>query len=630
MKTFEDKPLWKGFFSVFKALPEMSVADWAEYRRVLPSESSSMPGPWRNERTPYLVEIMKELSPTSRTKEVAICKGHQVGATEAAINWLLCSVDLQPGPFLILQPTIKTAKKFSKQRLTPSIDLCKYVKGKIGGGKKAGNSLEEKAFPGGYVFIGGANSPADLASMPMGNIIADEIDRYPQSAGKEGDPIKIVSQRSSNFPRAKKFFLSTPTLKAISHIWKLFCDSDRRYYHLPCPHCCGIEGQPNGGYFVLEFELLHWDRGKPETVMCYCPHCGTGIEEYHKTEMLKNGKWVAENPGHERAGFHISSLYSPLGWKSWKEIVKDFEDAGNDVEARKVFMNTNLGLPWDNAGEQIAEEYLDRRKEQYACQVPPGVLILTMAVDVQKDRLEYLVMGWGKGEESWAIETGAIYGDTSVMISKGNVPDHWKNLDLIRTKGFYRIDGTEMRIGCTMVDAGYRSDVVYEYTKARERMKVFAVRGSSTPNKPIANKPSRNTKNRAAMFYVGTDQAKELIYSRLKIEDAGPGYYHFPNDEKTGFNASFYAGLISEKKIEVFKRGFKRLEWHKDNHARNEPLDLAVYNLAAIRFMEKDLARLTIQYESIKTPTNPITPEAKPTQRHFKIAPKQNGITLNQ
>jgi phage terminase large subunit GpA-like protein len=597
-----EKPFWKGFFSVFKATPELNVAEWAAQRRVLPQGGSSTPGLWRNERTPYLVEIMEELSPQSRTKEIIFCKGSQIGATESAINWLMYSIDLQPGPFLVLQPTDTMAVRFSKQRLTASIQLCKEIRDKVGEGKRNGSSLQEKTYPGGYVVISGANSPASLASMPIGNIICDEIDRYPFSAGKEGDPLELVAARIATFPRAKMFFLSTPTYKETSPSWNLFLNSDQRYFYLPCPYCGDDKDQPNNGYFVLKFENLQWEPGKPETVMCYCPHCGGGIEEYQKTEMLKKGKWIAENPGHHRTGFHLSSLYSPIGWLSWVQVVRKFEAAGNDIEKRKTFNNTILGLPWEESGETIANEYLERRREQYICEVPPGVLLLTMSVDVQKDRLEYLVKGWGKYEECWAIEYGVLRGETSELISPDKeYPSPWQQLDIVRTKGFKRIDGTEIRIVCTMIDCGYNSDVVYHYTKPRERMRVFAVRGSSNPTKDIMNKPSRNTANRAAIFYCGTSKAKELIYSRLKIENAGPGYYHFPADEKGGFDAAFFAGLTCEKLIPVYKKnGHKRLEWHKAKSARNEPLDLDVYNLVAIRFLEKDLIRLTAQMEAME------------------------------
>jgi len=612
-------------------MPELNVAEWSATHRVLPQMSSSTPGIWRNERTPYLIDIMKELSPQSRSKEIVFCKGSQLGATESAMNWLMYNIDTQPGPFLVLQPTDKMAIRFSKQRLTPSIQLCNQIKNKVNEGKKNGSSLQEKIYPGGYVIISGANSPAALASMPIGNIICDEIDRYPYSAGKEGDPLELVAARISTYPRAKIFYLSTPTFKETSPVWKLYNESDRRVFMLPCPHCAGMEGQPDNGYFELKFEHLQWDKGNPTSVKAYCPHCGGEIEEYHKTKMLNGGKWVATNPGHHRVGFHLSSLYSPLGWLSWASVARAFENAGNDIEKRKTFMNTILGLPWEESGETIANEYLERRREQYICEIPPGILVLTMAVDVHKDRLEYEIKGWGKNEESWGVEYGIIQGSTSELASENkDFPTPWERLDAVRLKGYKRLDDTEIRIVCTMIDAGYNADAVYAYTKPRERMRVFAVRGYSTPNKPIMNRPSRNTKNRAAIFYCGVDSAKDLIYSRLKIETAGPGYYHFPLDDKTGYNAAYYAGLTSEKRITVYKRGYKRLEWRKEKNARNEPLDLAVYNLVAVRHLNIDWDKLerTSPSHSKETEIKPAQPLKTSEQRHRRYAARHNGIEL--
>jgi phage terminase large subunit GpA-like protein len=617
-------------------MPELDVSEWSSAHRILPQSGSSTPGFWRNERTPYLVDIMKELSPHSRAKEIVFCKGSQIGATESAMNWLMYNIDVQPGPFLVLQPTDGMALRFSKQRLTPSIQLCGRISDKVREGKKTGSSLQEKVYPGGYVVISGANSPASLASMPIGNIICDEIDRYPFSAGKEGDPLELVAARIATYPRAKIFYLSTPTYKETSPVWKLYNESDMRVYMLPCPHCAGINGQPDNGYFELKFEHLQWERGKPETVNAYCPHCGGEIAEYHKTEMLRGGKWVATNPGHRRTGFHLSSLYSPIGWLSWADVARKFESAGNDPEKRKTFMNTILGLPWEESGEAIAHEYLDRRREQYICEIPPGVLVLTMAVDVHKERLEYEIKGWGKNEESWGIEYGALQGSTTELVSDNKeFPTPWERLDAIRLKSYKRLDNTEIRIVCTMVDAGYNSDAVYAYTKPRERMRVFAVRGYSTPNKPIMNRSSRNTKNRAAIFYCGVDSTKDLIYSRLKIEEPDPGYFHFPLDDKTGYDAAYYAGLTSEKRIAVYKRGYKRLEWRKEKNARNEPLDLAVYNLVAVRHLninwDKFVPRTAVTAAEKKTEIEAVqgNSASKPTpKRTFANCQRSNGITL--
>jgi len=632
-----DKPFWNGVFEVLKPQPLIGVAEWSELYRVLPPSGSSSSGRWNNSRTPYNVEIMNELSPDSKTKEVITAKGSQLGLSEIIMNWAMFSMNLQPGSFLILQPTEKMAIRFSKQRFSPSIDICEPLKNVIQ--KNSGNSLLEKVYPGGYVVLSGANSPASLASMPIGNIAFDEVDRYPLSAGEEGDPLDLAKARVATFPHAKMFYASTPTMKETSRIWKLYLDSDQRKYLVPCPHCASdrdvtglsFEETREEGYFEILFEQLQWTKKIYTDIALHCPRCITPIQEYQKTEMLERGKWKAQNPGHWRAGFHISSLYAPVGWLSWANIAKKFEEAGNDPEKKQVFTNTILGLPWEEQGETIAEEYLSRRVEQYQAQVPEGVLILTMSVDVQKTRLEYEVRGWGKDEESWGIEYGRIEGPTTELHSPDpDYPSVWQRLDDLRMKAFRRENGFEMRIACVMIDSGgidTTTDTVYNYTLPRERMRVFALKGSSQSSTPIMHKPHRNTRNKCALFRVGVDKAKDLIYARLKIENTGPGYFHFPDNESAGYNAAYFASLTCERKIAVYRYGYKKLQWWKPKDARNEGLDLAVYNLVAIRYLNPNWEALAARYsKQITIPKVNINENSKPITDSINGYSRRNRI----
>jgi len=615
-------PFFEGVFSVLRPRPLMDVAEWAEQKRILPASGSSSPGPWRNSRTPYLVEIMKELSPQSKAKEIVFIKGSQIGATESATNFLLYRMDTLPGSFLYVMPTESDAMKLSKQRLTPSIEAIESLRSRLQ--KRIGNSLTEKVFPGGYVVLSGSNSPSALASLPIGNAICDEIDRYGVILG-EGDPLELVRARLATFPNSKLFCLSTPTLEETSNIWRLYKESDQRVYMVQCPYCSHVSD--NEGYFEIKIELIQWTKGKYDDVMLHCPHCGVGIEEHKKPQMLAGGKWVAQNPGHWRVGFSLSSLYSPLGWLSWRAIARKFDEAGNDPERLQTFTNTILGLPWKETGESISQEYLARRVEKYNAQVPNEVLQLTMAVDVQKTRLEYEVCGWARGEESYGIEYGRIEGPTTELDS-GDVefPSVWKQLDELRRKDFIREDGYVMRISCVMVDSGgidATTDTVYNYTLPRERERVFAIKGSSQASRPILNKPSRNTRNRCALFVIGVDKAKELIYARLKIDEFGPGYCHFPSDGAAGYTAQYFAGLICERRMIKYVQGYKKLFWWKPRDARNEPLDLRVYNTNAIKFLNPNWDILEKRY--IKSAKVDAAPAAKTTT----YISRPEGIDIN-
>jgi phage terminase large subunit GpA-like protein len=634
-----ENPFSKGVFSVFKPQPLVSLSEWCDKYRILPRSGSAEPGRWRTSRTPYLREMMGCLNATSRYKEIVVLKASQLGLTEMGLGWIMYNMDLQPGPFLALQTTEATAIRWVKQRVNPSLEMCKRLKEKFkkATGRAAGNALLQKDYPGGSLILSGSNSPSALSSIPVANLYLDEIDRYSLDVKGEGDPLELVKARIATFPRAKVLYTSTPVLKETSQIWKLYEDSDQRVYELPCPHCSGIEGQTNGGFFELRWEYFHWPEGKPEEVSLYCPYCGAEINEGQKTEMLARGRWVAKNPNHWRAGFHISSLYSPVGWLDWATIARRFEAAGSDPEKRKAFENTILGLPYEESGESISAEYLTRRAQeypQYGC-LPNDVLMITLAVDVQKSRLEYEFRGWGRDEESFGVKYGIIIGDPTELTSNDpSNPSVWQRLDELRNEEFKRADGVPLRACCTMIDSGYLPDTVYAFARERERLRVFATKGSNQASKPIMNKPTRGTKNRCLLYVVGVDKAKEVIYARLRLTEPGPGYIHFPADESRGYTPAYYAGLTCEKRIVQYIRGYAQLRWQKPSGAANEPLDLFVLGLVAIRQETRKWDVIAARYANFKPyPIAPVSvPQPKVSNAYIPqmpVMPRRGGIRLS-
>lgn len=581
-----------GLFEVLKPKTKMTVSEWAEKYRVLPPSGTDAAGPWRNSRTPYLVEIMDALSVTSRADEVVLCKGAQIGGSEGGLNWLMYLIDHAPGPILALQPSDGDVADWSKQRVGPSLARCERIRDKMlsSKGGEAGSTIFQKEFTNGSVlFLSGTRSSRALSSKPIGNLYFDEVDRYVLNVDGEGDPIELAKQRIANFSRAKTFYSSTPTLMSTSRIWPLYQDSDRRVYELPCPYC--------GHYQALAMEQLKWEEGDPDSVLLLCEHCSSLIDESHKTKMLKNGRWRATNPGHWRVGFHLSALYSPVGWLSWKKIARRYEAAKGDTEKMTTFVNTVLGLPWEEDAESIAADYLNRRKEKYEAMVPGPVLMLTLTVDVQNDRLECEVVGWGEAEESWGIEYRVFRGDTGELVS--NDPDRptvWQMLDEYRKTKFPSVGGVEMGISCVLIDSGgSHTDTVYHYTRPRERERVFSIKGGSQPSMPLLNKPVRRGRCYAALFVLGVDKGKELVFGRLKIDTPGPGYCHFPDDENRGYDGHYYAGLISEQRVIERKNGKRVVKWKLPKGAHNEQFDLRVYNTAAIRIMNPNWAKLKEQ-----------------------------------
>jgi phage terminase large subunit GpA-like protein len=315
--------------------PDLTVSVWADRHRILSPRGSSEAGRWRTARTPYLREIMDALSPRHPAQRVVFMKGSQLGASESGCNWIGYVIHHAPGPMLSVQPTVELAKelakRFSQQRIDPLIEESPVLREKVAPARSrdSGNTVLSKEFPGGILVMTGANSAVGLRSMPVRYLFLDEVDAYPPSADDEGDPVALAEARTRTFSWRRKVFLaSTPTIKGLSVIEREFEASDQRRFFVPCPHCG--ESQP------LQFESLRWEKGKPETAAYHCAHCETPIAEHHKTRMLESGTWrpTAPSPGRRPTatpadpltiGFHLSSLYSPVGWLSWERIAREWD-----------------------------------------------------------------------------------------------------------------------------------------------------------------------------------------------------------------------------------------------------------------------------------------------------------------
>jgi phage terminase large subunit GpA-like protein len=564
---------------------ELALSEWSATFRLLPSKTSSEPGPWRNERTPYLMEPMDCLSIGNPAEEVVLMKGTQIGGTECGNNWLGYVIHQAPAPMMAIQPTLNLAKRFSKHRLSTMIDEMPVLRDRVAEkrSRDSANTTLMKDFPGGILVIAGANSAADLRSMPCKYIFADEIDGYPFDVDGEGDPLALADKRATNFPRRKKFKTSTPTTKGFSRIETAFLATDQRYYEVPCPHC--------GEHQVLRWANLRWNKTPepmPETAHYVCAHCGAEIAEHHKPEMLARGRWVATAPGDgRRVGFHLSTLYSPLGWESWASLVRQFLEAkaaldvGDDTKM-KTFVNTCLAETWEEQGDQVKQGDLQGRIEAYALRtVPMGGLVLTMAVDVQGNRLEYKIKAWGAFEESWLVDYAVLWGDPADTGSSSV----WAELAKVITTPLRHANGRELHVLATAIDSGgHHTHEVYQFSRQHRGRGVFAVKGLSQSGRPVLGKPTavdvnhrgERIKRGAQVWMIGTDTAKSLIYGRLKVE-AGPGCMHFPQD----LPSDYFEQLTSERLVTRYVKGRPRLEWVKPPGRRNEALDLEVYAIAA-------------------------------------------------
>ena len=568
--------------------PDFTVSEWADAHRVLSQRGASEAGPWRTARTPYLREIMDCLSPTSPVERVVVMKGAQVGATECGNNWIGYVIHHAPGPMLAVLPTVEMAKRNSKQRIDPLIEDSPVLRGKVASARSrdSGNTVLSKEFPGGILVMTGANSAVGLRSMPVRFLFLDEVDAYPPSADDEGDPVALAEARTRTFSwRRKVFLVSTPTIKGQSVIERAFEATDQRRYFVPCPHC--------GHRQWLRFERLRWDKGRPETAAYHCEACETPIAEHHKTRMLEQGEWrpMSRSADPLTIGFHLSGLYSPVGWLSWERIARDWEAAQTSDEAKRSFINGVLGETWTDTGEAPDWQRLyDRREDWRRGTVPMGGLFLTAGADVQKDRIEVSIWAWGRGLESWLVDHIVIDGGPGET-------ETWAALTALLGETWPHAAGARLGLARLAIDTGYEAPAVYAWARRQGVAQVLPVKGVEGFNRaaPIsgptyvdATEGGAKIRRGARLWTVAVATFKSETYRYLRLDrptddeiEVGvacpSGFVHLPR----GVDAEWVKQLVAEQLVTVkTRRGFSRLEWQKVRE-RNEALDCRVYARAA-------------------------------------------------
>jgi phage terminase large subunit GpA-like protein len=559
----------QAYFRGLRPDPLLLVSQWADRHRMLSSVSSSEPGSWRTNRTPYLREVMDCLSPSSPVERVIFMSGSQLGKTEAGLNWLGYIMHQSPGPILMVQPTVDMAKTYSKQRLDPLVEASPALRDLVREprSRDSGNTVLAKEFSGGILRITGANSAAGLSSMPVRFLFLDEVDRYPGDVDGEGDPVALAVQRTVTFANRKVLMTSSPTIKGFSRIEAAFDESDKRRYWVPCPFC--KEEQ------VLVWAQVRWPKGEPERACYVCIHCEKEIPEHRKGWMLENGRWIAEAPGDGLvAGFHLSSLYSPLGWVSWGDVAVEHQLVYRDPARLKTWCNTKLGETWEESAEQLDSDDLMERRERFGPMLPPGIVVLTAGVDVQDDRIEVEVVGWGRDEESWSVDYRVLWGDPSG-------PAVWQDLETLLHHGYpHSRQLPDTLIRAVAIDTGgHHTLQAYAFCRTRQERRVWAIKGRGGMGVPIwPRRSSRNNKGKVPLFIVGVDGCKEATFARLRLKEPGPGYCHFPLDR----DAEWFRQLTAEKVTTRYHKGRPIREWIKKSHDRNEALDCRCYNLAAL------------------------------------------------
>ena len=576
-----------------KPPPPLTISQWADKYRVLSSESSAEPGRWHTDKAPYQRAIMDAIG-DPHVREVVVMSAAQIGKTDAFIlNVLAYYMDYAPAPIMCMQPTLDMGQTLSKDRISPMLRDTPRLKGLVDVKSRfAGNTVMKKNFIGGHITIVGANSPSSLASRPIKVLLADEIDRYPKSAGTEGDPLNLAKKRQTTFWDCKTVMVSTPTIKGDSRIEDAFNLSTQEEWNIPCPEC--------GAYQPLVWENVKFDPDNLEKGIDYvCRECGCVANEYRWKAQEIKGKYVAANPGAATRGFHLNTLASTF--VGWDEVVRKFLEAkealdhGNPEEM-KVWVNTELGQTWEERGIQLEDTELYNRRELYPAEVPDDVLFLTAGGDDQDDRFEVEVGGWGEGAECWGIRYQKIFGD---MLSD----QVWQDLDDFLLRSWRKADGTEYTLLATCIDSGgHHTDEVYRFAKDRLNRRIFAIKGMGGAGIPYIRNPSKNNRVKTNLFIIGVDAGKTSIYQRLEVKTPGPNYCHFPSNQEAGYDENYFKGLTAEKKVVRFVKGHLKEYWEiKDKeHKRNEPLDLRNYALAALSITRPVLKK---QAPDVTTPT---------------------------
>ena len=512
---------------------------------------------------------------------VTLMTSSQIGKTEIVNNIIGYYIEHDPSPMLLIMPTLEMGMAWSKDRFAPMVRDTPSLKDRVhdAKAKDSGNTILHKTFPGGHITVAGANSPASLASRPVRIVLFDEADRFPPSAGTEGDPVKLGTKRTQTFWNHKIFHNSTPTVKGVSRIESLWEESDKRRFFVPCPYCNHSQ--------VLAWANIKWQKveGKDDlsTVHYECEKCHVHLTESDKHRMIQAGVWRREHPERvKHAGFHINELYSP--WSTWKAVVENFLEAKKRPETLKVWVNTTLGETWeDEESYSISDEKLAARIEDYEG-VPNGAVILTAGIDVQDDRIECLIKGWGMEDESWFIDYKAFYGSPAKV-------DLWTQLDQYLMQEWKHESGVMLNIVSACIDsAGHFTQNVYEFVKPRGYRRINAVKGMAGTGRPIVGRPTTSNKLRVVLFPVGVDTAKELIFARLQIDEFGPGYLHFNRK----CDQEYFKQLTAEKQVTKFNKGFPTKVWMKVR-ARNEALDCEVYALASYILLNPNMSILAQQ-----------------------------------
>lgn len=627
--------LWTTAANLWTPPRRISLSEWADENFYLSEEGSSTPGKWRT--LPYQREIMDAFT-DPKVERITWAKSKRVGYTKvltAATGYFIAE---DPCSILMVQPRVEDAEGYSKDEISPLLRDVECVANAFGDMKSrdSRNTILKKSYPGGTLYLVGANSGGGFRRISVRVVKFDEVDAYPASAGNEGNVIDLGIGRTEDAWNRKIVIGSTPLIKGTSIVWSSFEESDKRRYHVPCPHCDHGQVLKWGG---RDHDYgIKWEEGAPETASYLCENCHVLIEHAEKFGMIERGQWIAEKPFAGHAGFHIWAAYSYLPNSSWAEIAKNWEKVNRNPGGLQVFVNTVLGEPWEEKGEAPSEERLAQRRERYPLHtvetvapdaepkvenmVPRGAAVLTSFTDVQNNRLETQVMAWGRGEELWALEYHVLFGDPTAE-------PVWQELWELLTRPRYLERGGTDFIRSSGIDSGYAAQSVYAFVAPRPVYRTedgrlgytWATKGTPGSGPVWPKKPGKSSMANVPVWPVKVDTAKDAMGSRLQtIVEPGPGFIHFPLD----FGTDYFRQLTAEQAFtRNDSRGFPRRVWEmKKGRTRNEAWDTVVGNYAALCALYSVGLDLEAECDRVDAASKRPPPPQRPATRNSDPEPE--------
>lgn len=599
--------------------PDLKPSEWAEAGGVKIPAGNAVPGAIRFDNAPYQREPL-DMTANPDCRRITLQWGAQVGKTTMALCAQAYRIEHNPTNQMMMQPSEGDLQTWLQTKFNPLVEGNKRLEELIAKprGRAGVNNNRMKSYPGGFLMFAWSGSPKTMRGRSAPFIVADEVDGYDRTA--EGHPVSLLWQRAASFGDDMLLLeISTPTIKGASYIETAFEEGDQRRFHVCCPKC--------GHEQTLKWGNVKWDRAEdgthlPETARYVCDAhdpetgevtCGSEWSDGDRVAVVRRGRWIAAKPFRGHASYHLSELYSPL--RKLRDIVQSFLDkrAQGDLQ---TFVNVSLAETWEESGEQVDPASLMARAEPFAAPAPAGALVLTAGIDMQQDRLEVEVVGWGLGEESWSVDHRVLWGDPLQA-------DVWDELDALLSETWLHQSGAHLPISAACLDTGGNAGMTqaaYEYARGKTGRRMFAIKGVAGWGKPIVTSPMRKGSGQRArkvdLFAVGVDEAKVVVTRRLGIRAPGPGYCHFPIDR----DPEYFAQLTAEKLMTKQIRGFSVREWHKTRD-RNEAFDCRVYALAALKILNPSLARLAKRLAVVED-VEPEAPEPTPA-RHVAEALNQ-------